>query len=89
MRDDADLIGTPKTKDTPLYRCLFEGLPAHRSERRAGHLDIQKICKDLNVSRQGLHKWFDRQALPGKRVKQLVELDGSTLNRTVLSQYLG
>jgi hypothetical protein len=79
-----DLIGGEGSRATPLYRLLYEGLPEHRSQTNTGVLDVRKLGNDLEISDKAIYRWFDRQAVPPKKVKPLMALPGSTLDMDAL-----
>lgn len=83
-----DLIGGEGSRATPLYRVLYEGLPAHRSLTNEGVLDVRKLGDDLEISDKAIYRWFDRQSVPPKKVKPLLALPGSTLTMDALLAFV-
>lgn len=72
-----DLIGEVSRREQ-IETLLFENLPKHRTED-GQKLDLKKLYGDLDMTRQALNFWFVREKISYKKMKELVELDGSTL----------
>lgn len=85
---DADLIGGENLSDNELYKVLMEGLPEFQSPRRKDVLDCYKLAETLGISYQAIYKWFERGAVPPKRVNTLIGLPGSKLTLKILLPFV-
>ncbi|MBO0904052.1 hypothetical protein J1C47_10385 [Jiella sp. MQZ13P-4] len=66
----------------------MQGLPHYRSSRLIGQLDIARLAADLQVSDKAIYKWLSDGAVPGRRVHQLLALEGASLSATTLLQFV-
>lgn len=79
---------------TELYKLCFKSLELYQKQANnfGGGvclvLDIEKISKEINISKQKVSSWFKNNQLPGQRVKALMKLSGSTLTFNDLGPFL-
>jgi len=79
---------------TDLYVLCYRSLPLHRKviKNRKGEewrgLDIERISKEIGVSKQKISMWMKQNSLPGQRVKALIGLEGSTLTFETLGPFI-
>ncbi|MAY29750.1 MAG: hypothetical protein CL627_11120 [Aurantimonas sp.] len=71
-----------------LHRVLYRGLPRHRSSFLIGRLDVQQIVADLSVTHQAIYRWLRTGRLPARRIRQLLDLKGSTLTAEMLLPFV-
>lgn len=77
-----------------LYLMCFNNLPKHHKvstniKGEAWHgLDLEKISSEINVSKQKISLWMKENSLPGKRVRALIGLKGSTLTFEKLGPFI-
>lgn len=77
-----DLIGD-LPKRAQIEELLFDNLPNHRSEDGT-KLDVKKLRLDLGLTRQGINFWFTRERISYFKMKDLTQLEGSTLTLEML-----
>lgn len=75
-----------KTRSERLVALLTEHLPNHR--KKDGSLCFRQIGLSLDISRQAVGQWAANGFIPPQRVKSLVELNGSTLTREALLEFV-
>lgn len=79
---------------TGLYVLCYANLPFHRkvSRNRKGDewrgLDIERISKEIGVSKQKISMWMKNNSLPGQRVKAMIGLEGGTLTFETLGPFI-
>ncbi len=79
---------------TPLYVLCYLGLPDHRKIVTSRNdevwrgLDIEKISKEIGVSKQKISMWMKDNQLPGQRVAALIGLPGSLLSYEKLGPFI-
>lgn len=82
------------SEQSDLYKLFYRCLPKHRKELplKTGEvwkgLDLTKISKEINVSKQKISAWLKNNAVPGQRVKSLMSLPGSTLTFDAIGPYI-
>ncbi len=77
-----DLIGDISRREQ-IENLLFKNLPNHRTEDGT-KIDTAKLREDLDMTRQGINFWFTRGRISYFKMKELTELDGSTLTLEML-----
>lgn len=76
------------TRNTPLYVTLWRGLPPFRSRKKAGALDVRALASSIGAAYQTIYMWFSNEMLPPRRMKTLIELEGSTLTAEELMKFV-
>lgn len=76
------------TRNAPLYVTFWIGLPPFRSRNKAGTLDVRALASSIDATYQTIYVWFNKQMLPSRRMKTLIELEGSTLTMEKLMKFI-
>lgn len=82
------------SEQSDLYKLFYRCLPNHRKELplKTGEvwkgLDLTKISKEINVSKQKISAWLKNNGVPGGRVKPLMDLQGSTISYQEIGPYI-
>lgn len=77
-----DLIGDVSRREQ-IEALLAENLPLYCREGTK-ILDLPKLRKALGLTRQGMNYWFTRENISHRKLKELTELEGSTLTIEML-----
>lgn len=85
MRQNEDLLGTEKKT---LYETFYEHLPNHRGKSGRDTINIRKIGDDLGISFQVVGRWCNKNIIPSPRIDALCNLEGSTLTRDILLNFI-
>ncbi|HEU02595.1 hypothetical protein LCGC14_0187730 [marine sediment metagenome] len=88
MARDDNILMYGNARDSKLYKLFFSHLPNHHSEKNSQVLDCVKIGEDIGITNKAVYKWFVDDIVPGRRVKELIDLDGSTLTAEMLLPFL-
>lgn len=70
----------------PLHTLLTDAFPHMRTPR--GVLDVRELAVTMDMTYQGVYKWFTANKLPPDRAKQLVGLSRGRLSLTKLEPYV-
>ncbi len=80
------------TKKPQLWIVLRQNLPNHKKDFKGEQtkygLNVTKIAEDVGVTEKSVFEWLMNNQVSGRRVKQLIALDGSTLTITLLEPFL-
>lgn len=55
--------------ETPLYKLLFQRLPAYRDR---GRLDVPAVAAELKVSRAAVYRWLKQNRLPSRQARRFI-----------------
>lgn len=88
MTREDDLLSMGNARDSKLYALFLKNLPSHQSEHFPNVLNCNKLGNDLGISDKAIYRWFDNEYVPGRRVRALINLEGSTLTAEKLLPFL-